>query len=144
MLDPVDLGVLPSHAETGIPTVAELARNLAKTAEASAAPTPQQAPAATSFLDSMIASAKSAVSIRRIGEDVGSGEPSAVLARAETALNKGDLAAAIKEVEALPTPARDAYAGWLDDARARHSANATLNTIESAVLASFAAPEAKP
>ena len=35
--DPVDLGVLPSHAETGIPTVAELARNLAKTAEASAA-----------------------------------------------------------------------------------------------------------
>jgi hypothetical protein len=84
------------------------------------------------------------VSIRRIGEDVGSGEPSAVLARAETALNKGDLAAAIKEVEALPTPARDAYAGWLDDARARLSANATLNTIESAVLASFAAPEAKP
>ena len=69
MPDPVDLGVLPSHADTGIPTVAELARNLAKTVETSAAPTPQQAPAETSFLDSMIASAKSAVSIRRVGDD---------------------------------------------------------------------------
>ena len=87
--DPVDLGVLPSHAETGIPTVAELARNLAKTAEASAAPAPQQAPAATSFLDSMIASAKSAVSIRRVGEDAGGAEPGAVLARAEAALDQG-------------------------------------------------------
>ena len=144
MPEPVDLGVLPSHAETGIPTVAELARNLAKTVETSAASTPQQAPAETSFLDSMIASAKSAVSIRRVGEDVGSAEPGAVLARAEAALDQGDLAAAIKEVEALPTPARDAYTGWLDDARARVSANATLNTLESAVLASFGAPEAKP
>jgi hypothetical protein len=144
MPDPVDLGVLPSHADTGIPTVAELARNLAKTVETSAAPAPQQAPAETSFLDSMIASAKSAVSIRRVGGDVGSAEPGAVLARAETALNQEDLAAAIKEVEALPTPARDAYTGWLDDARARVSANATLNTLESAVLASFGAPEAKP
>jgi len=44
----------------------------------------------------------------------------------------------------LPTPARDAYAGWLDDARARLSANATLNMLESAVLASFGSPEAKP
>jgi hypothetical protein len=93
----------------------------------------------------MIASAKSAVSIRRVGEDTAGSEPNAVLAQAETALNKGDLASAIKEVEALPTPARDAaFAGWLDDARARASANATLNTIESAVLASFGAPEAKP
>jgi hypothetical protein len=41
-------------------------------------------------------------------------------------------------------PARDAYTGWLDDARSRVSANATLNTLESAVLASFGAPEAKP
>jgi hypothetical protein len=144
MPESIDLGALPAHAETGIPTIAELARNLQKTAEASAAPAPQQAPAETSFLDSMIASAKSAVSIRRIGEGTAGNEPEAVLARASTALDQGDLAAAIKEVEALPAPDRDAYAGWLDDARARLSANATLNALESAVLASLAAPEAKP
>jgi hypothetical protein len=92
----------------------------------------------------MIASARSAVSIRRVGDATTGTEPSAVLARAEAALNQGDLAAAIKEVEALPTPARDDYTGWLDDARARVSANATLNTLESTVLAFFGAPEAKP
>ena len=72
------------------------------------------------------------------------------MTRAKAALDQGDLAAAIKDVEALPAPDRDAYAGWLDDARARLSANATLSTLESAVLASLAVPaaptatEAKP
>jgi hypothetical protein len=144
MPNPGDFGALPSHAGTGIPTVAELARNLAKGAEASTAPAPQQAPAETSFLDGIIASAKSAISVRRIGEDTAPSEPGAILARAGTALSQGDLVAAIKEVEALPAPARDAFAGWLDDARARASANATLNTLESAVLASLVAPEVKP
>ena len=36
--DPGDLGALPAHAETGIPTVAALADTLTKLAEASAAP----------------------------------------------------------------------------------------------------------
>ena len=61
----------------------------------------------------MMASAKSAISIRRIGADASGDEPAAVLARAEAALNQGDLAAAIKEVESLPAPARDRMpAGW--------------------------------
>ena len=140
-----DLGALASHAETGIPTVAALADTLTKLAEASAAPTP--APAQTSILDSMMASAKSAISIRRIGADATGDEPAAVLARAEAALNQGDLEAAIKEVESLPAQARDPFAGWLDDARARASANDTLSKLESTVLVSLgggAAPEAKP
>jgi hypothetical protein len=93
----------------------------------------------------MMASAKSAISIRRIGADVAGDEPSAVVARAEAALNQGDLAAAIKEVETLPAPSRDAFAGWLDEARARASANDTLSKLESTVLASLGGnPEAKP
>jgi hypothetical protein len=143
--DPGDLGALPSHADTGIPTVAELSASLTKLAEASAAQ--PAAPAETSILDSMVASAKSAISIRRIGADVTGDEPAAVLARAEAALQQGDLAAAIKEVESLPAPSRDAFAGWLDDARARASANDTLSKLESTVLASLGGglgPEAKP
>ena len=66
MPDLGDLGALPSHAETGIPT-GRARRASAKIAEASAAPT--SAPAEASILDSMIASAKSAISIRRIGAD---------------------------------------------------------------------------
>ena len=95
----------------------------------------------------MMASAKSAISIRRIGADATGDEPAAVLARAEAALNQGDLAAAIKEVESLPAPSRDAFAGWLADAQARASANDTLSKLESTVLVSLgggAAPEAKP
>jgi hypothetical protein len=95
----------------------------------------------------MVASAKSAVSIRRIGADTTGDEPAAVLARAEAALSQGDLAASIKEVESLPAPARDAFAGWLDDAKARASANDSLSKLESTVLASLGGgggPEAKP
>lgn len=144
MPDLGDLGVLPSHAETGIPTVAELASNLQKIAAGSAAPT--SAPAEASFLDSMIASAKSAVSIRRVGADTTGSERSAVLARAEADLEQGNLATAIKEIEAMPAPARDAFAGWLDDARARASASDTLTKLQSTVLASLggASTEAKP
>ena len=143
--DPGDLGALPLHADTGIPTTAALAGTLTKLAETSPAPPP--APAETSILDSMVASAKSAVSIRRIGADTTGDEPAAVLARAEAALSQGDLAASIKEVESLPAPARDAFAGWLDDAKARASANDSLSKLESTVLASLgvgSGPEAKP
>ena len=142
MPDLGDLGVLPSHVETGIPTVTELASNLQKIA----AGAPTSAPAEASFLDSMIASAKSAVSIRRVGADTTGSEPSAVLARAEAALEQGNLATAIKEIEAMPAPARDAFAGWLDDARARASASDTLTKLQSTVLASVggASTEAKP
>ena len=145
MPDLGDLGALPSHAEGGVPTVAELAGNLQRIAEANAAPT--SAPAEASFLDSMIASAKSAVSIRRTGADTTGSEPSAVLARAEAALEQGNLAIAIKEVEAMPAPVSDVVAGWLDDARARASANDALTKLESTVLASLggtAGTEAKP
>jgi hypothetical protein len=93
----------------------------------------------------MVASAKSAISIRRIGADVPGDEPGAVLARAEAAMQQGDLAAAIKEVETLPATSRNAFAGWLDDARARASANDTLSKLESTVLASLGGnTEAKP
>jgi hypothetical protein len=147
--DPGDLGALPSHAETGIPTVVELSANLTKLAESAVTPPP----ADTSILDSMVASAKTAISIRRIGADVTGEEPAAVLARAEAALKQGDLEAAMKEVETLPAPSRDAFAHWLDDAKARASANDSLSKLESTVLASLgegaslggsAGPEAKP
>jgi hypothetical protein len=93
----------------------------------------------------MIASAKSAVSIRRIDDGSTSTEPSAALSRAEAALAQGDLAAAIKEIESLPGPDRDAFAGWLDDAHARASVKDTLNRLENVVLASLApAPQVRP
>jgi hypothetical protein len=129
-----DLGVLPAHADTGLPTIPELARSLQKLAEASLAP---PTPAHESFLDSVIASAKSAVQIRRIDAASSGDEPGDLLATAEAQLKQGDLAAAVKAVEALPSPSREAFASWLDDAGARISADETLSKLESAVLASM-------
>jgi hypothetical protein len=140
MPQPIDLGGLAAHADTGIPRVPELARSFAGIAESRAASAPPPAPADTSFLDSMIASAKSVVSIRRVGEAAPESESEAGIARAKAALDQRNLAAAVKEVEALPASERAAYAQWLDQARARLSANATLNTLESTVLAGLAAP----
>jgi hypothetical protein len=70
-----------------------------------------------------------------------------VVARAQAALDRGDLASAIKEIGALPAPAGDAFSGWLDQARARASANDTLTKLQSTLLAWLgapASPEAKP
>jgi hypothetical protein len=139
-----DLGALPSHAETGIPTVPELTSAFQKLAEVSlAAPA---TPADGSFFDRVIASAKLAVRIRRIDAAATGEGPGAVLARAEAHLKQGDLAAAVKAVEPLPTSSRDVFTNWLDAARARTSAGATLSTLESALLLSMggATGDAKP
>ncbi len=130
-----DLGDLGAYAGTGIPTVPELAQQLQALAQASLTPPPPSA--SESFLDSVIASAKSAISVRRIDAAGESGEPGDVLARAEAALKQDDLATAVKEVETLPAPSRDAFSGWLDGARARIAANETLGKLESTVLLSL-------
>ena len=130
-----DLGDLAAHAGAGIPTVPELAQKLQTLAQASLTPPPPGG--SESFVDSVIASAKSAISVRRIDAAAESGEPGDVLTRAEAALKQGDLAAAMKEVETLPAPSRDAFTGWLDEARARIAANETLGKLESTVLLSL-------
>jgi hypothetical protein len=81
-------------------------------------------------------SAESLVKIRRVDEAATGDTPSAVLARAEAALDKGDLAAAVKEVGALQGAPRDALSGWLDQARARLGADDTLKRLESILLVS--------
>ena len=55
---------------------------------------------------------------------------------AKAALDKGDLAAAVKEVETLDGASREAFAAWLGQAHARLSADETLIQLESALLVS--------
>jgi hypothetical protein len=131
-----DLGVLPAYAETGIPTVPELARSFATardTALASAA-----APAAGgSLVDNLMASAQSLVTIRRIDEAPSGDGPAATLARAKAALDQGELAAAVKDVETLDGAAHEAFSAWLGEARARLGADQTLTRLEGVLLVSL-------
>jgi hypothetical protein len=139
-----DLGVLPAYAEKGIPTLPELSRSFdtAKDAALAAA-----APAADgSILASLMASAASLVKIHRVDEAATGDTPGAVLARAEAALDKGNLAASVKEVETLEGAPGDAFSVWLDQARARLGADGTLKQLEGLLLVSVGggAEPAKP
>ncbi len=144
-LDPkAELGGLPSHAETGIPTRAQLSASFAQASQASAAP--PAARQSQSFLDSVIASAKSTVQIRRVDEVEPGARADEATAPADTDPKEGDLAAAVKKVEALAPPQREALSAWLGNAKARLDADATLTALETTLLAAIsgAKNEAKP
>jgi hypothetical protein len=129
-----DLGVLPAYAEKGIPTVPDLTRSFAVAKESAVVTT---APASSgSLVDTLMASAQSLVTIKRIDEPTTGQGPGAALARAKAALDNGDLAAAAKEVETLDGAPREAFAAWLGQAHARLSADETLIQLESALLVS--------
>jgi hypothetical protein len=131
--DAAGLDDLATHASKGIPTLSELTQDFTGIAEA-AAPPPQPG---GSFVDSVIASAKSAITIRRIDADATGNEPDAVMARAEDDLKQGELDDAVAEIDGLPPAVRDAFAGWLEKAHARLAADETLAKLEGAVLLSL-------
>ena len=129
-----DLGVLPAYAEKGIPTAPDLARTFVVAKEGAQVAT---APASSgSLVDTLMASAQSLVTIKRLDEPTTGQGPSAALARAKAALDQGDLAAAVKEVETLDGASREAFAAWLGQAHARLSADETLIQLESTLLVS--------
>lgn len=127
------LGDLAANAATGIPTLPELTQDFMALAE-KAAPPPE---AGGSFVGSVIASAKSAITIRRIDATATGNEPEAAMARAEAHLKQGELDDAVAEVDGLPPAVRDAFAGWLEKAHARLAADETLAKLEGAVLVSL-------
>ncbi len=75
------------------------------------------------------------VSFRKTGEIAGN-DVEAIAARAEAAARRGDLRAAVRELENLPGErAREAAAGWLTRARARLLLDDTVNAlIDKALL----------
>jgi hypothetical protein len=134
------LDALTAQADAGIPTTADLARSFLTASDAALAT--EAAPADGTLLGSMLDSAKSLVTIRRVDATATGDTPGAILARAEAQLKQGDLALAVKEVEALQGPPRDALQSWLDQAHARLAADDTLNRLEGTLLASIGATPA--
>jgi hypothetical protein len=138
--DPGDLGPLPAYADKGIATVPELARSFAASRDAAlaaASPVPSG-----SLIDRLLASASTLVKVKRVDEAATGDSASAVLARAEALLDKGDLAGSVKQIETLDGAPREAFSAWLDEAKARLSADAILQRLEATLLASAStAPE---
>jgi hypothetical protein len=132
--DPGDLGPLPAYADKGIPTVPELTRSFPASRDAAlaaASPAPSG-----SFFDRLLASASTLIKVKRVDEAATGDSPSAVLARAEALLDKGDLAGAVTQVETLQGAPRDAFSAWLDQAHARLAANDIMQRLEANLLTS--------
>jgi hypothetical protein len=128
-----DLGILPAYAESGIPTLPALTRSFI-TARDKALTVSTAPPAGSSLVDSLMASAESLVKIRRIDEQPTGQGPAATLARAKAALDQGDLATAVKEVDMLDDTTREAFSAWLGQAHARLGADETLTRLEGLLL----------
>jgi uroporphyrinogen-III synthase len=63
------------------------------------------------------------VTVRPVGDDVRGDTAEARVARAEAALDKGDLAAAVAELDQLEGRPAEAAADWLSRAKARLGAD---------------------
>jgi hypothetical protein len=112
---------LEPFAASGIPTAHALAQELSGLLPAMKAASDTDATRSGGFLDKLEANASKLVRIRKVGEADGS-DPAAVLARIEAQLTRNDVAAADKELAALPEKVRSPAEPWRRKVAARQGA----------------------
>lgn len=134
------LSGIESFANRGVPRRSTLFADLPATVAAVLDAT--RAPAKTGWIDRAAAKLTGFVKIRRI-DGKGDGTD-AVLARAEIAAKRGDLAGAAKQISTLTDSAATAAMPWLSSARARlaaEQASAALDRIVLTAVAKGAKPD---
>lgn len=136
--EPLDVAALEPRRESGLASLANLQREFDRSAMA--AIEAARPPADGSFTGNLLAKARGLVRMRPTGDIPGS-TPEAVLARAESRLDNGDLSAAIREAGELTGPAAAAMTAWLTEAKARATADETLARIEAKLMTSSSTDE---
>ena len=136
---------LQPHAAHGVPTVEALRQRFPDVA--AGAVRAARVGESDSVVGQTLNRIAGLVSLRRIGQVEGE-DAEARIARAEMAVARGDLAAALAELEELPADAAAALADWQADAEARLLADRALARLRDRVLAGLtpaaAQPAAKP
>ena len=115
-------------ASMGVPSRATVLSRMSSAVDAVVAAT--RTPDGGDWMDRTVSKLQGFVTVRRV--DGKGGGADAILARAETAAKRGDLAVAVAEMLKLDGKAAEAAQPWLQDARARlaaDSARAALNRI---------------
>jgi len=130
--NPAAVEPLTRYADTGVPTDAELVAAASDAASRIVSATTALPPDA-GFLDRLMASARSAVKVRPVGEVEGE-TPEAIAARMEAAVQRGDHAAAIAEYDSLPAAAKEAASDFAEKLRARIAAEEVLENALSDAL----------
>ncbi|HSJ98287.1 MAG TPA: mitofilin family membrane protein, partial [Myxococcota bacterium] len=119
---------LEAAAASGVPGLPELRNSFDRVANdvVHAA----QAPDGDGLFDQAAGNLMRLVTVRPVGADVEGDGAAARVARAEAALEQGNLAAAVAELEGLEGAAAEAAAPWLAEARARLAAQAALAALQ--------------
>jgi len=93
----------------------------------------EAAPEGASWWDRTLARLKNMVTMRPTGDAKGQDAP-AIVARAEAALNRGEVDRAVTELQGLSPGAAVAAADWLQQAQTRQSVLGAVDMLEAALL----------
>jgi uncharacterized coiled-coil protein SlyX len=116
---------LQPYAQAGVPSRASLAASFPAVAKAALA----DDLADDSFGERVLGKIKSIVSLRRVGADVPGDAVEAKLARAEAALDAGDVAKAVDLVKSMPPQTSKATSAWLARAEAHLAAKRAVDQL---------------
>lgn len=129
----LETGPLDLRKNSGLTTLAALQQGFPALAKAALGAERERASGDGSLAGRLWSRARSAVSVRRVG--MAEGETTeAVIARAETRLKAGDLAAAIKEMKALQGEGAVIMRPWIEDALARITVIEAIGRMEAGLL----------
>ena len=121
------IAVLQPYAQAGVASRTSLAASFPAVAKAALA----DDLADDSFGERLLGKIKGLVSLRRVGADVQGDAVDAKLARAEAALEAGDIAKAVDLVKSLPPQTAKATSPWLARAEAHLAAKRAVEQLSS-------------
>src|SRR6267142_2140152 len=129
---------LDAFAASGVPSVANLSRELLTLVPKLSPPAPQDATTGTGIVDRLQAGAAKLVRIERtdaVGNDRG-----AIVSRITAAALRNDMAEARRELKTLSPADRTAAQAWLDKSEARDAALAASRQFAADAMAALAKP----
>ena len=131
--DPGEVEALREFAGRGVPTLAELMERF-ESASSDIIATQYAVGEDAGLTDRFGASLRSLVQVRPVGEAASGNEVDAIVTRMEDALETGDLQAVISEGEQLPPEALEEAQPFLEDVRARQTANQLIDSALSGAI----------
>ncbi len=120
-VDPQAVARLEPFAASGVPAPQALVQELSALLPSMKTASDTDSTRSGGFLDKLEANASKLVRIRKVGE-ANNSDPAAILARIEAHLARNDIAAAEKELAALPEKARSIAEPWRRKVAARQAA----------------------
>lgn len=140
----VDLTILERFKDTGMPTLAALEAAFGPVASAIVDAGTEAQPTQGSFIERVMAGAKSVMRVRKISYDADDKSSEAVAGRMEAALKDGRMADVLAEAKNIPAKAQAAAQPWLVKIEARASVERAIASLETALKTSIAGAPKDP